>query len=251
MREPEKHDDRPRDLDPRPASSDAVAAGRAQGSGIDGAGDRRPDDARRRAGGLAVRAVVHAGGAPRHPDDARVAPSARDRSAVDLTAPSAAARPDRAAASADRLARRLEARSDSLRSTARTERGLARDDDARAAALREDADTADRRADGIEARDAEDVAGVAPAAPERAVAAAAREDAHVAYDSGARRDAWAADLERRGVDRELAAARVRSDVSQARPAMHASGGPRRATSARGRGAALARTRAASRVARSR
>lgn len=64
-------------------------------------------------------------------------------------------------------------------------------------------------------------------------AAAVREQAHAdgthaaaapEYDSAERREATAADLEARGIDRDVAATRMRSDVSQARPATAATQG---------------------------
>ena len=44
------------------------------------------------------------------------------------------------------------------------------------------------------------------------------------YDSAERREAVAADLEARGIDSDVAATRMRSDVSQARPATAATRG---------------------------
>lgn len=255
MRESEKRDDRPGAVrGHEPAATAGVGpSAEPQRHGTVGEGDRRRPartrDDRDQVDGLVPRPGQRA--EPRQRSDGtRAAPAVPDRFDVDLLAPGPAARSSADATSRDRRARALDSRADALSSAAMVQRGLARDDDARAARLRQDADTTDRRADAFETRDPEDLGDVGPTTSGRAVADDAREAAHAAYDSGARRDAWAADLERRGVDRELAAARVRADVSQARPATHVPGIPRR-TTARGRGAAVARTRTTSRPARPR
>ncbi|MFJ2662673.1 coiled-coil domain-containing protein [Arthrobacter koreensis] len=50
---------------------------------------------------------------------------------------------------------------------------------------------------------------------------AIREDGRTAYDSAERREGTASDLESRGIDSQTVAARMRSDVSQAKPATEA------------------------------
>jgi hypothetical protein len=57
--------------------------------------------------------------------------------------------------------------------------------------------------------------------PEMAQAAAARDDGRSTYDTAGRREAFASELERAGIDGETIATRIRADVSQGRPATEA------------------------------
>lgn len=114
-------------------------------------------------------------------------------------------------------------------------------DRAEAVRLMQQADREERRAE--EARAIANSDGVAPdeqaraaaeAEQRTATAASTRGDAGALYDSAERRDATARDLESKGIDRELVAARMRADVSQAKPATQAvaAGGPKKAPRAR-------------------
>jgi len=164
----------------------------------------------------------------------------RERFGVDLTGQ----------ATATGTARDATARAETLRRQADVQRTLARDDRGRAAQLEEVAETTARGAEHAPHREHEvgtDHGEHGPSSDD-AVVDAAREGSRVAYDSGERRDAWASDLERRGVDRELAASRIRADLSNARPATHATRGRDTVGRTTGRrGSTTARTRSAART----
>jgi len=164
---------------------------------------------------------------------ARIRTEARDRYGVDLdSAPLDTAAMDAAFA-----------RGQALERQATAERQLEREDLAQAQALLAQADRAERAAEearrdsGVGVDDVlAAVALDAPATPSsdrRPVeehereAAQARDGAAVAYDSAERRAAFAADLESKGLDRELVATRMRADVSNAEPATEATRAPGR------------------------
>ncbi|MBO9553832.1 hypothetical protein [Cellulomonas sp.] len=173
-------------------------------------------------------------------DAHRAGGDVRERFGVDLTGQ----------ATATGAARDATARAETLRRQADVQRALARDDRGRAVQLEEVAETTARGAEHVEHREYGVGADEAEHGPttDDAVVDAAHEGARVAYDSGERRDAWASDLERRGVDRELAAGRIRADVSNAHPPTHATRGRDTATRTAGRsGSTTARTRTAARA----
>ncbi|MEP7765669.1 hypothetical protein [Sanguibacter sp. 25GB23B1] len=74
---------------------------------------------------------------------------------------------------------------------------------------------------------------------ERLRADAVREEARDSYDSAERRETMAHDLESRGIDSDVVAARVRADIGQGRPATEVTkgraGGAKKARRSRGRG----------------
>lgn len=143
------------------------------------------------------------------------------------------------------------ARAQTDRAAASTERATSTAEVAEAAQLARLADQQDVRAE--QAREAaefepgEDERARAAAEVERreAIADQARDDASSMYDSAERRVGTAADLESKGIEREVVATRMRADVSQARPATEAvkGGGKNRSPKARktrGRGAQIQR-----------
>lgn len=119
-------------------------------------------------------------------------------------------------------------------SDAERQRGTA--EEAEAARLLGEADAADRAAASAEGTATESEYETDRAKPgvqlddgraseaERAHAASARADAAPLYDSAERRQATAADLESKGVSAEAVGAKMRADVSQAKPATEATKG---------------------------
>lgn len=148
------------------------------------------------------------------------------------------------------------------RSNASVERNRAAQEAADAHQLTQEANRSDRYAQdhrGSAPRAGENVSSGQDRGPEDQQTSderteAEREQAHAnethaaaapMYDSAERREATAADLEARGIDGDLAATRMRSDVSQARPATAATrGAGKKAPKARkatGKGAQIRRT----------
>lgn len=132
------------------------------------------------------------------------------------------------------------------------ERTRAAAENAEAVRLMQQADRDDARADQARAAaehepDPDERARAAAEAEQReTTAAGAREDGRTLYDSAERRNATASELEAKGIDREVVAARMHADVSQAKPAAEAvKGGPAvkgaKARKARGRGPQVQRT----------
>ena len=131
------------------------------------------------------------------------------------------------------------------------ERNRAAAENAEAARLLADANQADQAAENARAiasepgsdRDALD----AEAERSERSSSQYREDSRNTYDSSERRDATAAGLEQRGIDQEAIGARMRSDVSNAKPATEAArnGAAKKsrakARPSRGRGAQVQRT----------
>jgi len=119
------------------------------------------------------------------------------------------------------------ARAEAVRQQAEQERNAAGDEYLEVQLLATEAERADRAAEvAREAAEHEPD----PAERERAQGEAAGQDdrgdvarteGRATYDSAERREAFASDLERVGVDREIVATRVRADVSQAKPATDA------------------------------
>ena len=136
-------------------------------------------------------------------------------------------------------AMREEARADQARADAAGERRRAAVDEAEAVALLQHADAAER--DAAERRaEAEHTTDAAEAERLQATAVdgdgratAGRGEAELRYDSAERRSGTAQELEHRGVSKDAIAAKMRADVSQAKPATEAvKSAPSRATKAR-------------------
>ena len=182
---------------------------------------------------------------------ARIRAEARDRYGVDLDSTPL----DTAAIDA------AFARGQALERQATAERQLEREDMAQAQALLAQADRAERaaaeqRSDGSDPPVLDQLlaAGVAVVDPvsaadrevreaqEKGQATEARAGAATAYDSAERRAAFAADLEAKGIDRELVATRLRADVSNAKPATEATRSAGRAAEGATPSTAQARTR---------
>jgi len=152
-----------------------------------------------------------------HRAEQRIRDEVRTRFGIDVDA--AGADP---AAVRDHLAR-----AEAVREQAEHERRATGEEYVEAQLLMTEAERADRAADA--AREAGEHEPD-PAERERAQVEAAaldgrgdvaRTEGHATYDSAERREAFASDLERVGVDREIVATRVRADVSQAVPATEA------------------------------
>lgn len=122
-------------------------------------------------------------------------------------------------------------RSEQFRGQSDTERQRAAAEEAEAARLLSEADRSDNAAERArgEAENEPDPEQRQEAREQaeshQGQADAARADAKPLYDSADRRQATAADLESKGVSSEAVSAKMRADVSQAKPATEATKGP--------------------------